>query len=138
MPYVYLDVLKQVEPITGSSTSVYNTKAEAHFVIFGSCDYLYYGGIFARIAEAKAAHEKRHQLCWKYERQPVFLYCSDDEANTAADVFSNSGMSEYPLVLSLLQMDKVGLGRFVFSVHDYLELVQNLLRRIAIRAKVRI
>lgn len=106
MPYVYLDVLKQTAPITGDSTDKYNTNGKRDFVILGSCDYLHYGGTHDTIAKMKEAHESRHQLCWKFERQPMFLYCHADDADTMTEVFANTDKQKYPLVLSLLQIEK--------------------------------
>lgn len=127
MPYVYLDVLNQVSPITGNSTCAYNNGAEHSFAIFGSCDYLYYGGTFDTIAGVKVVHESRHKLCWKYERQPMFLYCHTDDVDSMTDVFSNAEKPECPLVLSLLQIEKVGIKNDQIDLNNLLTVFRKKL-----------
>lgn len=125
MAFLYIDLLKQADAVTNLDSTSYNKPLEANFVVFGTYDWMCYGGFQDSLFQLKARHEERHMLSWKYERQPMFLYCRDKDRTRINTIFSASVFPAHPLVLSLIQIDKTQIVNLADTIDACLEIIHN-------------
>ena len=93
MPYIYMDLMKQAIPGDHIKKNTTNEDPDIHFAVFGTYDWLHcrvQGDFPTTIWELKGKHEKRHKVCWNYERQPIFLYFFDENSEKVRDICDNS------------------------------------------------
>ena len=129
MPYIYMDLMKQAVPGNYIKDKL-NMDPEIHFAVFGTYDWLHCsmeGSFPSEIGVLKDAHEKRHNVCWNYERQPLFLYFCEKNEKKVQSICDNknSDRGSWPLVMTLLQLEKSSLCGAEIEVDDFLDAFQN-------------
>ena len=129
MPFIYMDLMKQAIPDNYICESE-NVDPKIQFAVFGTYDWLHCDvrdDFPSRISELKEAHEDRHNVCWNYERQPVFLYFREKDRNVVSRICDNTDQDlvSHPLVMTLLQVEKKRLFQCEADLDDFLEAFQE-------------
>lgn len=141
MPYIYMDLMKQAIPGDYIKNDDINADPKLQFAVFGTYDWLHcevQTKFPTTIWELKEKHEKRHSVCWNYERQPIFLYFCDKYADTVKNICNNkyNEYRAYPLVMTLLQVEKHSLCNQSINLETFLEAFQNKVDGVIKAAKI--
>lgn len=128
MPYIYMDLMKQAIPGDYVKDDD-NTDPDMQFAVFGTYDWLHCkveDDFPMTIWNLKEEHENRHSVCWNYERQPIFLYFCQKDAERVKQICDNrfSEFRSRPFVMTLLQVEKHSLCGLQLELDAFLEAFQ--------------